>query len=183
MAPLSKRIADIITWTRALMIPPLIWLGLARGPESLPIVVVIVIYNWTADSIDGPIARKSLSYFDTWIGRHDLEIDMLFSTGLLFYLTLIGYVSLPFIVIYLFSWIILFWWRGIVHTLGVLYQAPVYLWFLVVSYREAPQFARWLITWVILAIAITWPKLPKIIVPTFLTGIRNLFRKDQKTSL
>lgn len=164
------------------MVAPLLWLGLARGPDSLPIVIIIVIYNWTADSIDGPLARKSLSFRESWIGQRDLYVDMLFTTGLLLYLTIVGFVSLPVTVIYLFSWLIFFWLRGIVHTLGVIYQAPIYIWFVILSFREAPQFAWWLIAWVVLAIAITWPKLTKIIVPTFLLGFRNLFRKDQKTS-
>jgi hypothetical protein len=183
LVPQTKQIADLITWSRAGMVPLLLWLGLTRGPESLPIVIIIVIYNWTADSIDGPLARKSLSLHDTWIGRRDLEIDMLFSTGLLIYLTLAGFVSLPLTTIYLLSWIILFWWRGIVHTLGVLYQAPIYFWFIIVTFRDASQFAWWLIAWIVLAIAITWPKFPKVIVPTFLLGLRNLFRKDQEPSL
>jgi len=163
------------------MVPLLVWLGLVSGPESLPIVVVIVIYNWTVDSIDGPLARKSLSFHETWIGRRDLEIDMFFSTGLLVYLTAAGFVSLPFTALYLFLWIVLFWWRGIIHTLGVFYQAPIYIWFVFIVLRDAPQFAWLLIAWVVLALTITWPKFPKILVPTFLSGVRNLFRKDQKT--
>lgn len=162
------------------MVPLLIWLGLARGPESLPIVVVIVFYNWTADSIDGPLARKIPSFHETWIGQRDLEIDMTFSTGLLVYLTATGFVSLSATIFYLLLWIVIFWWRGIVHTLGVLYQAPIYLWFIIIAFQNAPQYAWWLIAWVILALAITWPKFPKIIVPVFLSGVRNLFGKDQK---
>lgn len=179
MVPLSKQIADLITWTRAFMVPLLVWLGLASGPESLPIVVVIVIYNWTADSIDGPLARKSLSFHETWIGRRDLEIDMLFSSGLLVYLTAAGFASIPFTVLYLILWIVILWWRGIVHTLGVLYQAPIYIWFVIIALRDAPQFALWLFAWMVMAMVITWPKFPKIIVPVFLSDVRDLFGKDQ----
>lgn len=182
MIPQSKQIADFLTWTRAFMLLLLLGMGLVLGSESLPIVIFIVIYNWTADSIDGPLARKSLSLHESWIGQRDLYVDMLFTTGLLLYLTIVRFVSLPVTVIYLFSWIILFWWRGIIHTLGVIYQAPIYLWFIIVSFREAPQFAWWLIIWTVLAIAITWPKLPKIIVPSFFSGLRNLFKNDQRTS-
>lgn len=182
MVPRSKHIADLITWTRALLVPLLVWFGLTSGPESLPVVVVIVIYNWTADSIDGPLARKSLSIYETWIGRRDLEIDMFFSTGLLVYLTTAGFVNLPVTVLYIFLWIVLFWWRGIVHTLGVLYQAPIYFWFVFVTFRESPQFAWWLIAWIGVALAVTWPKFPKVIVPTFLLGVQNLFREDRRKS-
>lgn len=181
MVPNTKQIADFITWSRALLVALLIWQGLTKGSEAMPMAMIIVLYNWTADSIDGPLARKGSKFYQSWIGRHDLEIDMLFSTGLLIYLATSGFVSWPATTLYLILWAILFWWKGIVHTLGVIYQAPIYVWFIIEALRHDHQFGLWILIWLIVAIVVTWPKFPKVIVPVFLTGFKNLFINGDET--
>ena len=56
---LTKQLADLITIGRALLFVVYIWLGISHGAEALPLTVVLLIANWTADSIDGPLARRS----------------------------------------------------------------------------------------------------------------------------
>jgi len=43
--------------------------------------------------MDGPISRRSRVIYHTWIGDHDLQVDMAVSVGLLLYMLAAGYVS------------------------------------------------------------------------------------------
>lgn len=178
----SKQLADIITWFRALMAPLLIALGLTAGTDALPLAIWLLIANWTLDSLDGPLARRSDSAHHTWIGDHDLEIDMLFSAGLLGYMVASGLVSWEITAIYAFLWLLVYWRLGLLHVLGVLFQAPIYGWFLYVAIRGVPRAALWLVGWIAAAVIVTWPKTPKIIIPRFLHQVRDLFIAPEKST-
>lgn len=178
MVPFAKRAADVVTLSRAVLVPLFIWFGFAFGVEALPAVIWLMIYNWTADSIDGPLARRSGLEVRTWIGDHDLVIDMLISTGLGIYMAAAGLLSWQVSAVYLLIWLLLFWRAGLIHSMGVLYQAPIYGWFVYVSFREEPRVSLWMIVWMLLALIVTWPKLPKVIVPKFFGGFKQLFAKD-----
>ena len=80
MVPFTKQAADFITLSRAVLFPLFIWFGFAFGVDALPAVIWLMIYNWTADSIDGPLSRRSGVETRTWIGDHDLVIDMVVAT-------------------------------------------------------------------------------------------------------
>ncbi len=176
--PLTKRAADLITLSRALLFPILIWLGFSQGPDSLPTAMWLVLYNWTSDSLDGPLSRRSPVKVDTWLGDNDLIIDMLFSTGLLGYLVGASYVPWQAALIYLLLWFVIFWLIGLEHTLGIFYQAPIYGWFIFVMVRDFPQVSIWIFVWAVAAMIVTWPKLPKVILPKLMSDIRAIFSKD-----
>ena len=93
MLIVAKQVADFITTLRALLVVILPWLGLTQGKAGLPLAVWLMIADWTADSVDGSIARRSHPYHHTWIGDHDLEVDMLVSLGLLGYLVAGNFLS------------------------------------------------------------------------------------------
>ncbi len=78
----AKRVADLLTFSRGLMAFLLAGLGLLVGPEALALVACVIIADWCFDMLDGPIARRSQVYSHTWIGDHDLQIDMTVSVGL-----------------------------------------------------------------------------------------------------
>jgi phosphatidylglycerophosphate synthase len=178
MVSLTKRAADFITLTRALLIPVVLWLGISQGPDALPLVLWLVLYNWTADSLDGPLARRGPTEIHTWLGDHDLVIDMLFSTGLLAYLIGAGFIAWPVGVIYLLLWIIYFWVFGLKHAVGMLYQVPIYGWFLFVAVRDVPQVSIWIGVWMVVALIITWPKIPKVTIPGFINDMRAIISRD-----
>ena len=79
----AKQVADVITSLRALIAVFLIWLGEVQGAAGLPTAVWAMVADWLGDAIDGPIARRSRIKYSTWIGDHDLEVDMTVSVGLL----------------------------------------------------------------------------------------------------
>jgi phosphatidylglycerophosphate synthase len=172
MVPVTKRIADIITWIRVLIVIIIIGLGFTQGISAIPAVTVLMIFNWTTDSIDGPLARRKANPYQTWIGARDLEVDMLVSASVLAYLVLANLVSWQLALLYVLLWTVFFWRKGITKSIGSLFQAPIYLYFIVITFREEAMFAWAMVIWALLAMAITWPKFPKVILPDFFSGLR-----------
>jgi phosphatidylglycerophosphate synthase len=172
--PDSKQLADIITWSRVLLAPLLIWLGLTYGPEALPAVVVLMVANLTADSIDGPLARRSPERPQTWIGENDLAVDMLVNAGVMGYLTAAGFIPWQATGLYVILWALIFRWRGGAYALGIIFQIPIYLSFIFVILRDAAPFALVFAGWILAALIASWPKFPKVMVPGFLDGVRDM---------
>ena len=178
--PLTKQLADVITMARALLAPLFAWLGLMEGAGALPLVVVLLILNWTADSIDGVLARMKPIPHQTWVGARDLEVDMVVSCGLLLYMGTAGFLSVAVAAVYLFMWGLYFWWRGLPRSLGMLFQTPIYAWFIWVAAREDPLLGWLMIGWIAIAIIVTWPKFPREIVPGFLSGLKRFWPDDNR---
>jgi hypothetical protein len=178
MVPFTKQAADFITLSRAVLVPLFVWFGFAFGVDALPAVIWLMIYNWTADSLDGPLSRRSEVEIRSWIGDHDLEIDMLISTSLGVYLVASGLLSWQVSAIYFVIWMVCFLWAGLNHSMGVLYQAPIYIWFLYIAFREEPLVSLSMILWMFVAMIVTWPKFPKVIIPQFFGGFKQLFARD-----
>ena len=58
----------------------------------------------------------------------------------------------------------------------MLFQAPIYAWFVWVAIREVPIVGMWLPVWIVVAVIVTWPKFPEIVVPGFLAGVRAVWK-------
>lgn len=172
----AKQVADFITVARALLAVFLAWLGFTQGAAGLPVAVWTMIIDWSGDALDGPIARRSRVFYHTWIGDHDLQIDMLVSAGLLVYMLAAGFVEVWVAGVYLLIWLLIFWRWGAASVLGMLFQAPIYGWFVWVALREVPAIGIWLIVWMAFALITTWPKFPKTIVPGFLGSMSEVLK-------
>ena len=176
----AKQVADLITFSRALMAFILAGLGMLVGKEALPVVAWVMIADWCGDMVDGPIARRSRIHYHTWIGDHDLQVDMTVSVGLLIYLLGAGYVSWWVGVIYLVGWALFFLRFGVIPAPGMLFQAPIYFWFILTALREATGLGALIIVLVFTVVILTWPKFPKVVVPGFLEGMRKAFHSINK---
>jgi phosphatidylglycerophosphate synthase len=175
----AKTVADTITAGRSLLGVGLLWLGLAQGASGLATAMWMLIANWTADCLDGPIARRSRPWYRTWIGDHDLEVDILVSGCLLGYMAASSFVPLWAAAAYVVIWGLVFWWLGVPKALGMLSQAPVYGGFIWVALREIPEQGWCLPAWILAATAVTWPRFPNEILPGFLNGMRALAGRRQ----
>ncbi len=82
-----------------------------------------------------------------------------------------GLIDPPLAGVYALSWILIFWRWGVIRSLGMLVQAPIYGYFIWVAVRDAQPAGQWLIAWIIGALVITWPRFPKSIIPDFLKGL------------
>jgi hypothetical protein len=174
----AKQVADLITSVRVLIAVCLVGVGIVQGAASLPLVAWMMIVDWTGDMVDGRIARRSRVQYHTWIGDHDLAVDMTVSTGLLAYMVLAGCVNVWLTGVYVLTWCLYFWRQGgIPHSIGMLFQAPIYAWFIWVALQAAPQAGWTIVIFLLVVIALTWPYFPKVMVPGFLNGLR---RKQDK---
>ena len=178
----GKQVADLITTSRALLSFWLAWLGITQGESNLETVVWLMILNWTGDCLDGMLARRSSRKYHTWIGEHDLEVDILVSIGLLFYLSGSGLLNFRLMGLFCFICVLILWHWGLHRSIGMLIQAPIYGWFIWIAVQKIPLVGIWLIIWILAALIITWPRFPNEVVPGFLTGMKevvNLRRKNQ----
>jgi hypothetical protein len=176
----AKQVADFITLSRALLGLLLVWLGITQGAEALPLAAWIMLADWGGDMVDGRIARRSRVQYHTWIGDHDLEVDMTVSVGLLIYMLAAGFVNIWVGAIYIVLWGLYFWRNGIPRSPGMLFQAPIYAWFIYALLRAVPVAGVAILVFMTLAIVVTWPYFPKVMVPGFLKGIWVVERKDKR---
>ena len=89
---LTKRLADLLTASRALLALPLASLGLAGAADLLPLASLLLLISWFSDLFDGLLARRGGGE-PTWVGDHDLEADALVSLGVLVYLVGAGFLE------------------------------------------------------------------------------------------
>ena len=172
----AKWIADFITAARGILGLFLIWLGLTQGAQALPIVVVLMLLDWTGDFIDGTIAKRSRHPRRTRIGDADLYVDLSVSIGLGIYLLAAGYVSALTGFLYLIGWLIILYRFGLDRNLLMLAQAPIYLWLILVTLQVIPERGYWMVAWVLTATAINWRRFSKDIVPKFISGVTSMWR-------
>ena len=174
----AKQVADFLTFIRIFLAFELAWLGFSQGEAALPIAAWLLIASWTSDSLDGPLARRSRIQYKTWIGDHDLHVDMLVSAGLLIYMAAAEFVDPVVAAAYLLIWILYFFRFGVPRSLGMLSQAPVYGWFIWTTMHLAPATGWWLIGWILVVLVITWPKFPREVIPGFLSGMSEALVRD-----
>jgi hypothetical protein len=173
----AKRLADLLTASRVLFALIFVWLGLSGVPESLPAAGFILLASWITDLLDGPIARQSEAD-PTWIGDHDLEVDAVVSLGVLVYLVGAGFLEFTYAVAYILLWVVIFWRWGWRPDPAMLFQAPIYLWFIVVAVRYAPQVGWWLAAYPVVAVVVTWPRFPREVVPNFIKGMSRAIKDE-----
>lgn len=173
----AKQVADLMTLSRLLLLLVYPWVGLALGAEGLPLAGLLLVFSWTTDLLDGPIARRSRRVYPTWLGDHDLEVDMAVATGVMIYMMLAGYLSLPLGAAYAVLWAVVFWRWGWQRSPGMLYQAPLYGMLIWICLQDALYIGLLQAAWVVAALILTWPRFPREVVPGFLTGLRVFFPK------
>ena len=175
----AKLVADFITAARGMLGFVMIWLGLTQDADALPIVVTLMLLDWTGDFVDGTIARRSRHPRRTWIGSSDIYVDLFVSIGLGIYLIEAGYVGFVLGFWYILGLILVLWRFGLDKNLLMLAQTPIYLWFIITALRVIPESGTWLIIWVLIALAINWKRFSQDIVPKFISGIASMLRGNR----
>lgn len=175
----AKQIADFVTLLRGTLGFGLVWLGLTEGAGGLQKAIFIMIIAWTGDAVDGKIARRSKNTHQTWIGEHDLQFDMAVSFSLMVYLITSGFLNIWIASVYVLIWTFILWrWKN-VKVLGMLSQAPVYGYFILIALLELPNVGLWILVWIITVVIITWPRFPQEVVPGFIDGMREFLINDR----
>ncbi len=177
----AKQVADLLTMMRASLFLVFAWLGMAYGPQGLPAAAWLLMLSWTSDVLDGPIARRSRLQYHTWLGDHDLEVDITASAGLLVYMLESNFVNWLLGGLYVIFWVWFFWRWGVQRSPGMLFQAPIYGWLIWISLLHATPIGIGILAWILAAVVITWPRFPKEIVPGFLNGMRAIKARRNKS--
>jgi len=172
----AKLVADFITAARGMLGFVMIWLGLTQGADALPIVITLMLLDWTGDFVDGTIAKRSRNPRQTWIGSSDIYVDLFVSIGLGIYLIEAGFVGFVLGFWYILGWILILWRFGLDKNLLMLAQTPIYLWFIITSLRVIPESGIWMVIWVLIALTINWKRFSQDIVPKFIHGIASMLR-------
>lgn len=171
----SKTMADLITATRGTLGLVMIWLGITRGEDALPIVIPIMILCWSGDFFDGMLARRSRHPRKSFIGSHDVQVDTFVSICLGLYMILAGFVGLWIGVWYFIGWAVIFWRFGMDRNLLMLAQTPIYLVFVLIGLRDYPPLGTLMVVWVLTALAILWRRFSQDVVPHFIEGMKSLW--------
>ncbi len=173
----TKQLADLVTFGRAGGALAVAAWGTA-GPKTVPWAAAFLLANWTGDILDGALARRSPLAKRTWIGDHDLEVDMWVAACMLAYLVLSGLVHWGLAAAYAIGSVVILVATRWPRSLDMLFQAPIYAGFILIAIDQAPWVAQWLVLWPLVAILITWPKFPKVVVPGFLAGMKEIWHNS-----
>jgi hypothetical protein len=171
-----KGIADFITLVRGLLGIFLAWLGFIQGPDSMPQAILVMLLCWTGDLLDGGIARLNRPPRHSWLGDHDLQVDLFVSLGLGAYLVGAGFVEWYIACIYLIMWGFLIWRFGPDQNLLMLVQAFIYFYFIWVALKISPQAGRWLVAWILVVTILNWRRFSTQVVPGFIRGMKSVWR-------
>jgi len=175
----AKRFADTMTLSRGFLAAAIVWLGMTRGLEALPGVVVLTLIAWTTDCFDGTIARRSHVDFQTWIGANDLVFDLSIAGSLLAYLSLISLLPVWIGAAYALFWLWAFWRYGFFLAGVKISQALVYGYFITAVFTQSLVYGAALVAWIVFAVVATWPRFLNEAVPTFFNDVRDLVRKRE----
>lgn len=172
----AKLVADFITAGRGMLGFVMIWLGFTQGMDALPVIVGLMLLDWTGDFVDGTIAHRSRNPRRTWIGDSDIYVDFFMSIALGIYMIAAGFVGFALGFWYILGWILVLWRFGLDKNLLMLAQTPIYLWLILTALRLIPESGVWLILWVLVALTINWRRFSRDIVPKFIHGIASMLR-------
>ncbi|GAB4516430.1 MAG: CDP-alcohol phosphatidyltransferase family protein [Anaerolineae bacterium] len=173
----AKTLADTLTGLRVLIGAWLIWLGVTAGPEAAGLACLGLLLAWASDLLDGPLARRDPRQIRTWIGDHDLAVDVWASFGVWVYLAAAHFIATTIAVVYVVVVAIGLWRSHSVHLAWAV-QAVPYAAMIRVGVQYAPPYGLALIIWVLTTVIVTWPRFPRETVPQFLAGMRALLRGD-----
>lgn len=174
---MQRLFADLLTLLRASIALLLPWLGYRQGASSLPLAVYLMLIAWMSDFFDGAVARTQPETDISWLGKHDLQVDMGASAGLLLYLRGADFISTRFALGYVLVWTVIFWYYGFSKATGSLVQAPIYGGFLWVAGQMSPQASLWVLIWVSVLLLFTWRKFIYEVIPEFLGDMGEVLRR------
>jgi hypothetical protein len=164
----AKLVADLITGSRGLLGLLIVWLGITQGEKVLSTIALLMLLDWTGDFIDGSIAHCSRHPRRTWLGDSDIYIDMFVSLCLGIYLLAAKFITPAIGFWYMLTWVLTLWRFGLDKNPLMVLQAPIYLWFILMTLRLIPGTGFWLVIWVATATLINWRRFSREMVPKFI---------------
>ena len=173
----TKPLADLLTVSRAFFGVCLAGLGMTRGAEALPTVVMTVIISWLTDVMDGPLARCDPEHRATWVGERDAEADLIVSLGVAAYLVLSGYLAGWMGALIVLTTLGL--WILHSHQLAWPFYAIPYVILILTALQDAPLFGWLAVSYLVVTLVVCWPRLWQQYLPEFFQAIDSLHRKSE----
>ena len=167
-----KTIADILTYTRLIIGVLIIGVALTRGAEGLSLAMLLLLFGWGTDTIDGQLARRVPDRRHSWIGDNDIVVDVLLSFSIMFFFTLGGYIPVllaVFCLLYLIAVTFIFHgWTLYAIFIGISYGSV-----LIVSLLHSPRFFLVFMLYIAVMLITTWSHCWENIV-SFFTGFKSI---------
>jgi phosphatidylglycerophosphate synthase len=146
-----RTLADALTASRLVIAAGIVGIGIPWGRGALHLVQIATLLGWTADTVDGHLARRAPKGRRTWISNHDRTVDAFMVLAGFLYMTAIGFVSWWFCLLYLtVSAGLIYRFRS--SALTTLLEAPLVLQMPVVALREVPSLGLAWLVWGLLAL-------------------------------
>lgn len=134
---LMRVLADALTASRLVIAAGIVGIGIPWGRGALNLVQIATLLGWTADTVDGHLARRAPAGQQTLISKHDRTVDAFMVLAGFLYMTAIGFVSWWFCLLYLaVSAGLTYRFRSV--TVATLLEAPLVIQMPVVALREVP---------------------------------------------
>ncbi len=177
---MSKRVADLLTGLRALVAAALILLGLRGDQRSFPLAAFLMLVSWTSDYLDGTLARLNPKVLRSWLGDHDLIVDVTAAAALLVYLAGTQFAPASWAIAYLVLCLFLFVRYGFKKTTAFIAQVPMYIYFVWLASARAPFATWWVAGLVAFLLIFEWRRITQILLPELLNGIADTFWRRKK---
>jgi hypothetical protein len=174
---MTKRLADLLTFSRFVLGGVIVLLGFFLREQSLPIILTLILVGWTTDVLDGPMARRAHDPPHTWLGDNEALADTALTVGALIAFSFCGYVFPWAVAIYLLvagslvivtrSMALNMAFVSIIHALTI-YVAFFYggLWGLLV------------VAWIVLSLILDWKRFSGL-VRLFFRGMAEIQQQEE----
>jgi hypothetical protein len=144
-------LADSLTGLRLVLAALIVGLGFTRGKDALETVIGALLVGWTADTLDGHVARRSRDTRKTWLSQNDIPVDAAMAVSSLIYLTMAGFVSVAVCLAYLVvASLLVAVFRA--RTLIIALEVPLALLPVVIGFARRPVLGWAFVGWAALAV-------------------------------
>ena len=163
-------IADLLTFSRVIVSVWLVWLGITQGASTLPQAVIVTLFAWVGDSLDGWLARRARR--PTLLGKYDFPVDVLLTWSALVYVTLCGFLPAWLTALYTLL-------AGIAvvalqrKAIMVLFMRPIDLTCGVVILTEVPG-ARWVVAATLAGLAVAQRRRLRDRIPRWVRDMKEI---------
>jgi len=155
---LMRILADVLTASRLVIAAGIVGVGIPWGRGALNLVQIATLVGWTADTVDGHLARRAPADQQTLISKHDRTVDAVMVVAGFLYMTAVGFVSWWFCLAYLaVSAGLIYRFRSI--TLVTLLETPLVLQMPLVALMETPLLGLAWVAWGLLALILDHKRL------------------------
>lgn len=170
---LVNRIPDFFTSLRIILGFILIGSGIVNGAVAIAEDIWLLVASWSTDMVDGRLSRTLKTHGKTWLGRHDVYIDMFVSLAVLAYMTVTAVLPLWIVLVYLLVWGAIFARWGLKEMFAQIFQNPIYLAFVVFTVIAQPAVLPWLLLWAFAAFIFFYKRMFELLRNVFNTVLRR----------